>query len=188
MSRIHPKRVHLAAATLAAALSAACLQVATNAGSGTPSCCSEACVEIVLGCHLHPEGATDDTCFVPELETAGIDAGPAIEQYAADACTSGNEGAEVGCIAAKFPGNACAVITADAGGAALQMDIELACPKGFSPGQCDAACLTCQEQCLQTSGTCDAQCYDAGGFYGCLGCNASCNQAQAKCEQGCLAQ
>ncbi len=168
----------------------ACLQIVPGEPApGVQTCCTPACIETLLGCNLFPQGAPDYTCFVPQFSSTDTDAGAAVAQYSAEACTAGDEGAEVGCIARAFPGDACAVITADAGGAVLQSQIESACPGGFSPGACDTACVMCKEVCDQTAVECNGACLDAAeGFYGCLGCNAACNQVAAKCELACLNQ
>jgi hypothetical protein len=181
------RRLFALALALWAPLWSGCLQIGGRPVPGIPPCCSVACVETVLGCQLFPPGSPDYTCSVPGL-SGDKDAGTAIAQYASEACTAGDEGAEVGCIAQKFSGNACAVIMADAGGVALQATIDLACPGGFSPGDCGAACLTCKEKCGQTSIDCNSACLDAGTFYGCLGCNAACNQGEQKCGVACLGQ
>jgi hypothetical protein len=172
---------------LAAGLLPACLQIAGHPDAGIPPCCTTACLTTLLSCKLYPEGTPDFTCFAPKYSSQDTDAGPALAEFAAQACTSGNEGAEVACIVRAFPGDACAVVAADAGSGVLQREIDLACPEGFSPGVCDSACVTCKEACEVTDDVCNGACLDAGTFYGCLGCNAVCNQAQTKCEQACLA-
>jgi len=182
------RRLFVMALMLACPLGSACLKIGGAPVPGIPPCCSAACVETLLGCGLFPPGSPDYTCFIPQFSSADTDAGAAVARYAAEACTAGDEGAELGCIAQKFPGDACAKLTADAGSVALQSQIDLACPGGFSPGACDAACLSCKEQCQQTSIDCNAACPDAGSFYGCLGCNAACNQVQLKCGLTCLGE
>jgi hypothetical protein len=183
--RMTARRLFAIGLMLGAALGSACLQVVGRPLPGIPPCCTPACVKTVVGCQLFPPGSPDYTCFNQQFSGADTDAGAAVAQYASEACTAGDEGAEVGCIAQKFPGQTCADIAADAGGPAMLQAIDLACPGGFSPGACDAACVACEEQCGQVNVDCNAACLDAGSFYGCLGCNAACNQAQAKCGVTC---
>jgi hypothetical protein len=156
--------------------------------AGPPSCCSLSCVQTTLDCGLFPPGTPDSTCVAVGLADGDTDSGSAIPQYAAQACSAANEAEEVGCIALKFPGDACSVIARDAGGTALAAQIGAACPGGFIAGNCDATCLSCRQSCEQVGIACNGPCLDVGGYYGCLACNAGCNLAEAKCEATCIGQ
>jgi hypothetical protein len=160
-------RCRSAAALLGLAALSGCLQVIGPADAGPPACCSLDCVATTIGCGLFPEGTPDFTCVVLLEIGNQLDSGTAIAEYAA--------------------GDSCPSIKADAGYAALQATIGANCPGPFLAGNCDSACLTCRQACGQTASDCNADCLDAGGYYGCLGCNAGCNRQQAVCEAACIA-